>query len=150
MKLSKFWLSLSVLLFGCSLTPNPSATQKSPSQLYREAFDRHFASMNRWQNAEYESSKCFSVAVAKKDVDTIQPCLDALPPPETYLPKDRRKDETIFDYTARKTDEWEERDCSFKGIIQGRNLADGQRIQDQCLQTLEIKRLRRELENQRK
>ena len=52
----------------------------------------------------------------------------------------------MSEYLDRKQDEWEERRYFFKGIMESRYLGESQRIEDQCLQTLEIKRLRKALE----
>jgi hypothetical protein len=76
----------------------------------------------------------------------IQVCIDDLPSQETYMPKDRRKDETIDEYLARKQGEWDEQECFYKGFMQARYLGENQRIEDQCKKDLEIKRLRRAVE----
>ena len=127
---------LLILIFcvgGCTGTLTPSAPQKSISQMYKEAFDRHFAGADKWMNAAFEESKCYT-SFAKTDPDRIKPCLDSLPPPESYIPKDRKKDETVFEYMDRKTDEWEERECFYKGVMQARSIDERYRIENQCMQ----------------
>jgi hypothetical protein len=66
-----------------------------------------------------------------------------LPSPETFLPSDRRGNESLGEYWERKNDEWEERTCFFKGLIEVR---EAQRIEDQCKRDLEVKRLRKAIE----
>jgi hypothetical protein len=39
---------------------------------------------------------------------------DSQPSPETYIPKDRRKDETLDEYQARKEDEWANKNVFIK------------------------------------
>jgi hypothetical protein len=135
-------------LLGCAPAPSPSPPQKSMSQVYQEAFDRHFAPGDKWINAVREAIKCGPLIGSGPG--KFEACQEALPPPATYLPTDRKKDELLADYLARKNDEWDEKDCRYKGLMQARFVGENQRIEDQCLQTLEIKKLRKAIEKQNK
>jgi hypothetical protein len=142
-----------MLIAGCATSQDPpkAKTTKTVDQHYREAFDRHYAPLDRWQKVLYEQSqaerKC--VELAKTNPTGFSSCLGRLPPmpaPETYLPRDLRKDETLVEYTERKNDEWDEKSCFYKGLLQARYAGEDQRIEDQCKRDLEIKRLRKEVE----
>ena len=73
-------------------------------------------------------------------------CFNQLAPPETYLPADRRKDETYRQYIEREYEEWQEKDCFYKGVMFARYIGEARRIEDQCKRDLEIKRLRKAVE----
>jgi hypothetical protein len=91
-----------------------------------------------------ETSKCYRLV--ETDPKAIEPCLDQAPPPASFLPNDRQKDETISEYLDRKQDEWGEPDCFYKGLMDARYIGESQRIEDQCKRDLEIKRLRKAVE----
>jgi hypothetical protein len=112
--------------------------------MYAEAHEQHFAGLYKWIDAFAKYTSCLRLAV--ESGKNIQACSDSQPSPETYIPKDRRKDETLDEYQARKEDEWAEQECFYKGLMQARYLGENQRIEDQCKRDLEIKRLRRAVE----
>jgi hypothetical protein len=102
------------------------------------------APVDKWMNGLNESSKCYRLA--ERNPKALQPCLDQVPPPASFLPTDRKKDETFSEYLERKEDEWGEKDCFYKGLMYARYIGESQRIEDQCKRDLEIKRLRKAVE----
>ena len=150
-------------MFGCS-SAAPSPTRKaSPSppppdsvnletllknDPYLKAHDAHFAPLKRWLEGNQKFLDC--VALGTKEPEKYRVCVDALPPPESYIPKDRKADEPVMDYMERKQDEWDEQDCRWKGIRNARYIGESPAIEAQCMQTLEIKRLRKAIEKQNK
>ena len=134
---------LMLLFAGCASSQTAQAPpRKSVSQYYLEAHERHYASLDKWMKGISESNKCLQLG----DVNR-RACLDQLPPPASFLPKDRQGDETIREYMERKNDEWDEKACFYKGHMEARYLGENQRIEDQCKRDLEIKRLRKAMEN---
>lgn len=149
------WLLLSL---GCAPTPARPTLKEMQADLdrrqiehlkelgdrYRKAYEAHSAPLTRWLEGNQKWIDCLKFAV--REPDRYRTCNDALPPPETYIPKDRKTDESLQEYMERKHDEWEEKDCSWKGIMEARYGGESQRIEAQCIQTLEIKRLRKSIE----
>ncbi len=139
------FLLAAVLVAGCATSQSsPKPPSKSVSQYYLEAFERHYTDLHKWMKGIDERNKCYRFT--ETNLNAVQPCLDQLPPPESFLPKDRKKDETIFEYQERKDDEWEEKACAYKGLMNARYLGENQRIEDQCKRDLEVKRLRKAVE----
>jgi len=140
-------LLISVLISGCaSLEASPKAPTKTIGQYYKEAFDRHYAGVDKWTKGVYGLSECFK---KNPGVEGVKRCDDEWPP-ERVLPKDRRNDETISEYMDRKDDEWAEKECFYKGLMQARYIGESQRIEDQCKRDLEIIRLRKAVEKRNK
>lgn len=135
-------LLIAVVLAGCATSSGPPS--KTVAQYYQEALDRHYAGVEKWKKGWNESSKCLELV--KTNPDGVRPCLNQLPPAETFLPVDRKKDEGLLEYMERKNDEWDEKDCFYQGLMQARYLGENQRIEDQCKRDLEIKRLRKAVE----
>jgi hypothetical protein len=54
--------------------------------------------------------------------------------------------ESFVEYSDRKFDEWDEKSCFYKGLMEARYLGESQRIEDQCKRDLEVKRLRKEIQ----
>ena len=66
----------------------------------------------------------------------------------TWRPADAYRNETFMQYADRKRNETEERLCWYRGVMEGWDLPQIQRIEDQCKRDLELKRIRRLLEQQ--
>lgn len=128
---SRTLLLVGILLSGCVAgQAPPQQPRKSISQYYEEAEVRHYAGVEKWKKGVDETTKCFQLS--KTNPGGVRPCLDKLPPPETFLPSDRRGNESLSEYWERKNDEWAERSCFFKGLIEARYSGEAQRIEDQC------------------
>jgi hypothetical protein len=82
-------------------------------------------------NAVGNYSACLKQAGS---ADDIKKCSDAMGDPATFLPKDRRNDETLGEYLDRKQDDWNEIQCR----------------DAQCRQEIELRRIRRFLEQQKR
>jgi hypothetical protein len=109
-------LLVAVLLFACATPPSPlPSPRKTIPDLYLEANKQHMAPAEKWMKGISDTSKCYRLV--ETDPKAVQPCLDQAPPPASFLPNDRQKDETISNYLERKQDEWGERDCFYKGLI---------------------------------
>lgn len=115
---------------------------------YLKAHEAHFAPLTKWLEGNQAFLDCGASGV--KDLAKYRACMDALPRRETYVPKDRKADESIMEYMERKQDQWDEKDCRWKGIRDARFVGESQAIEAQCMQTLEIKRLRKAIEKQNK
>jgi hypothetical protein len=138
-------LLVAVLVAGCATSQGPpEPPRKSMGQYYLEAHRRHYEGLEKWLKAWGELNKCFELN--KTNPKAVQPCVDELPPRESFLPKDREGDEAIQQYKERKDDEWEEKACFYKGHMNARYIGENQRIEDQCKRDLEIKRLRKAME----
>ena len=132
-----------MLLASCA-TQSPNPPPRTLSQLYAEAHDRHFAGIDPWLKVFGEMNKCLALGIT--DTSAVNPCLERLPPNDTFLPKDRKPDETLDQFMERKSDEWEDIECKYQGFMQARYMGENQRIEAQCLQLLEIKRLRKQMQ----
>ena len=145
-------LLLLALVVGCATPPPQTAEppRKTVARYYLEANERHFAGLDQWMKAVTEISranrKCTDLI--KTNPEAVRPCLDELqlPAPETFIPKDRLKDESISEYMERKQDEWEETACFYKARMGARYIGEAERIEDQCKRDLEVKRLRKSVE----
>jgi hypothetical protein len=102
------------------------------------------APINTWMKGLDAINKCYRRIPTNPQA--LQPCLDELLPPTSYIPKDLKSGETLSDYVERKEDEWGEKDCFYKGLMDARYIGENQRIEDQCKRDLEIKRLRKAVE----
>jgi hypothetical protein len=109
-----------------------------------QAFKAHFASLDRWTNGVYNSSKCSQLA--KESQEKMKDCLDKQPPPKSFIPADRKPDEILGEYMERKKDEWDEQDCFWQGLLQMRYAGEDRRIEAQCKRDLEVRRLRKAVE----
>ena len=118
---------------------------KTAYQYYKEARERHYAGLEKWRKGFAASDKCDKLLQGPNPED-FWPCFYQLPPPETFLPKDRIGNEGFIDYVERKDDEWDEKRCFYEAAMDARYLSEMQRIENQCKRDLEIKRLRKEVE----
>jgi hypothetical protein len=119
-------LAVAVALTSCGPTVSVGIAQKRQSKAADDArkyVDQQFAPVQQWMNEQKAGNY-------------------------TWRPADAYPNETFMQYADRKRDETEERLCWYRGVMDGWDLAEMQRIEHQCKADLELKRIRRQLEQQ--
>lgn len=154
-RLSVCLLLLPIIFAGCT-----SAIIGSKETELRERYEHirkmHFSGVEQYYQHTMGLRKCFSerlelvrgviegtLQLTSAEIEQQEnKCLEKLP----QIPKDRQSNETFEQYSERKLDEWEEKDCFWQygrlvGSIERREL-----LEKQCLRDLELKRIRKVLQ----
>ena len=161
-----FFTSCLLWMGGCSSYFESEWRKINEKMLVRYKKEQriHFAPVKQFYKNRVAVSACFSnylsgmstfsrsglpAAEHKRESDKLgrieKRCVANAP----QAPRDRRSKETFEEYSDRKNDEWGERACYWEGFLAQplrKNLERAGAIERQCLQKLELKRIRLQLE----